>query len=264
MYLVMPLIVGATLRTTLLDGPIPWLRATRLAEQLLAGLAALHRLGTLHGDVKPENCLMAQVDGREHLRLADLGLAQMTTAGLAANPLVELPKSRRGALLGTAAYTSPEQAQGVALDERSDIYAAGVVLYELLTRRVPFRGTDREVLSAHVHIEPPEPRKVAPKAGIPGQLEAVTLRALAKEPSRRFQTAEALQAALADACVVATHGGGSEPALQTSTSFAAAQASLAAWTRFEYDVAHGEAVRAARLDPAWLPLKLMMSGLVDA
>ncbi len=164
MYLVMPLIVGATLRTTLLDGPIPLLRASRLAGQLLAGLAALHRLGAIHRDVKPESCLMAQVYGREHLRLADFGLAQAMTVGLIANPLANPPTSSSGALVGTAAYTSPEQVLGSALDERSDVYAAGVVLYELLVRRTPFRGAHFDLLNAHVHAAPPLPSSVAPQA----------------------------------------------------------------------------------------------------
>ena len=265
-YLIMPLVAGGNLRHVLLEGAVAWSRAVGLVRQLLAGLAALHCVGALHRDIKPENCLMSRIDGREHLRLADLGLAK------AAPGLISLaPVSVAGSLIGTLTYVSPEQAQGHALDERSDLYSVAVVLYELLTRRAPFSGRHLDLLNAHVSAAPPSMREVAPLAGIPASIETVVLCALAKDPDERFATAEIFAAALADAAL---------PELTESSTFApssksrtcptshagcnAAQASLAAWTRFEYELAQAEANRAARHDRAWLPLKLIMSDLADA
>lgn len=265
-YLIMPLVAGGNLRHVLLDGPVAWPRAVGLARQLLAGLAALHSVGALHRDIKPENCLMSRLDGREHLRLADLGLAK------AAPGLISLaPVSVAGSLIGTLTYVSPEQAQGHALDERSDLYSVGVVLYELLTRRAPFSGRHLDLLNAHVSAAPPSMREVAPLAGIPASIEAVVLRALAKGPDERLATAEIFAAALADTARAELAESPTGHASSTSrtcppshTGCNAAQASLAAWTRFEYELAQGEANRAARHDRAWLPLKLIMSDLADA
>jgi serine/threonine-protein kinase len=259
-YLTMPLVTGGNLRHVLLDGPVAWRRAVDLGRQLLAGLAALHRAGALHRDVKPENCLMSRTDGREHLRLADLGLAK------AAPGLLSLaPVSVSGALLGTHTYLSPEQARGLALDERSDLYSAAVMLFELLTSQPPFSGGYLELLNAHVSAEPPSPRVLAPLAGIPASIEAVVLRALEKDPADRYATAEQFAAALGAAASAEPLEDGVEGVCSTAhAGCEAAQASLAAWTRFEYELAHSEATRAARLNPAWSPLRLMMDGLADA
>jgi eukaryotic-like serine/threonine-protein kinase len=259
-FLAMPLVRGVSLRTAILDGAMPWTRALDLTRQLLAGLAALHRAGALHRDIKPENCLVTRVDDHEHLLLADLGLAKVVADGAFTHP----PVSLAGALVGTVAYLSPEQAQGLPLDERSDLYAVGVVLFELLTRRPPFVGKHLELLNAHVGAAPPSPRALAPAAEIPDEVEVAVLRALAKRPADRFPTAESFAAALADVGATAS---GERTSRMTCPSghagCAAAQASLAAWTRLEYELAQAEAGRAARYDPAWTPLKLVMSCLPE-
>ena len=163
-----------------------------------------------------------------------------------------------GALVGTVAYLSPEQAQGLVLDERSDIYAAGVVLFELLTRRPPFGGTHFEILSGHVQGEVPTFAAVVPDARIPAALETIVRCALAKRPDERFPTAESFAAALEaiapdpDAGVASTNAGS-----------AAAQAALGAWSRCEYTLAHDEATRAGRIDLAWAPLSLLMCCVGD-
>jgi len=147
MYLVMPLVAGASLREVILEGPLPWTTAIDLTAQLLAGLAALHQRGAIHRDIKPENCLVGRVDGHDHLRLADLGLAK------AASPsqfLAGSPISFSGVLLGTPAYLSPEQAQGLPLDARADLYSVGVVLYELLTRRHVPPGAARHLAPGYM------------------------------------------------------------------------------------------------------------------
>jgi len=266
MYLVMPLIAGASLREMILDGPLPWTTAIDLTAQLLAGLAALHQRGAIHRDIKPENCLVGRVDGHDHLRLADLGLAK------AASPsqfVAGSPISFSGVLLGTPAYLSPEQAQGLPLDARADLYSVGVVLYELLTRRAPFSGKHLDLLNAHVSVPPTPPRALAPSAEIPASIEAVVLRALAKAPDDRYETAEQFEAALADATAQSDASAtqiGAKVNLGCPADHAgceAAQASLAAWTRFEYDLALVEATRAARANSAWSPLRLIMTDLPD-
>ncbi|HRI07496.1 MAG TPA: serine/threonine-protein kinase [Nannocystaceae bacterium] len=257
LFLVMPLIRGQTLRSAILDGSMPWTRAVDLSGQLLAGLAAIHRVGALHRDIKPENCIVDRHDDIERLRLADLGLAKVVVAE---GPLTHPPVSLAGTLVGTLTYLSPEQALGLPLDERADLYAVGVVLYELLTRRPPFVGKHLDLLNAHVAEAPMSPRALAPAAEIPAAVEATVLRALAKKPDDRFATAEAFAAALADA---RASPGATTTAAPGHVGCLAARASLAAWTRMEFLLAHEESARAARQDPGWMPLKVLMSCLPE-
>jgi len=249
-YIVMPLLRGRTLREAMLDGPVPWWVAAGWVRELLAGLSALHARGVLHRDVKLDNCLLVCEADRETLKLLDLGLAKVARDDL----LSRRPCSRAGVVLGSLPYISPEQALGEALDERTDIYAAGVVLFELLTRRQPFVGSDYQVLSGHVEQAPPRPSEVAPLARTPAAIDAITLRALAKRPEARFGSASEFEAALVGAMV----DSGIDVDRPTITGCGEAQAALAAWTRFDYDLAREHADIAARLNRAWSPLKLLM------
>lgn len=255
-FMVMPLLRGPTLRDLVLAGPIDWPRALLLVRQLLDGLAAVHALGVIHRDLKSTNCIVCEVDGADHLRLLDLGLAKVLASGL----FSRTPASAQGGVVGTLAYLSPEQARGLAVDVRSDLYSVGVLLFEVLTRRVPFVGSDYDVLTAHVAEEPPSPREFAP--GVPARVEGVVLRALAKDPAERFPSAQAFDAALAEVLVdegVAVGTPFRAPCPSRHAGSDEAQASLAAWTCFEYDRAHRTADAAARLNWAWSPLKLLMS-----
>jgi serine/threonine protein kinase/tetratricopeptide (TPR) repeat protein len=154
--------------------------AAELAMQAAEALEHAHGLGVLHRDIKPGNLL---VDGRGHLWIADFGLARFRGAG-------DLTLS--GDLLGTLRYMSPEQAAGGRiLDPRTDVYSLGATLYELLTARPAFDGTDQqEVLRQITHFEPPAPRKLDPT--IPHDLETIVVKAMAKEPSQRYPTAREL------------------------------------------------------------------------
>lgn len=266
-FLVMPLLRAPTLRDLVLAGALAWPRAALLVVQLLAAVAALHRRGVLHRDLKSQNCLVTRRDGRERLYLLDLGLARVRAPDLVSSgsgrPSVS--RSQSGAIVGTLAYLAPEQARGGPLDERADLYAVGVILFELLTRRVPFTGNDYAVLKGHVEAEPPTPSAVAPAAGIPAELDMIVLRALAKDPAQRFASADTFAGALTallretstasregPACVVSEHVGCED-----------AQAALAAWTRFENTAARRAADAAARIARAWSPLADMLGALAE-
>ncbi|MGZ3421239.1 MAG: serine/threonine-protein kinase [Polyangiales bacterium] len=157
---------------------LPFDRAWHYFQQLLGALAATHALGIVHRDVKPDNVLL-RTDGVA--KLTDFGIARVT-ANVAA--------STGNMIAGTVAYMSPEQIQGKPLDGRSDLYAAGCVLYEMLTGRLPFPTEERSdwlVACDHVQTPPPPLRKWLPQAPI--ELEMLIAKALAKEPAERFQNA---------------------------------------------------------------------------
>jgi len=248
LYIVMPLLAGRTLRELVLDGQVPWTRAAGLVHQLLAGLTAMHMAGVLHRDVKLDNCLLVREGEREVLKLLDLGLAKVTADDLLSRPPLSVT--------GTLPYISPEQALGEPVDERTDVYAAGVVLFELLTRRPPFVGSDYQVLTGHVEQAVPVPSDVAPLAGIPATLDAVTLNALAKRREQRFASAADFDAALVHAL---GSSGLEADRLRRCAGCGAAREALAAWTCFDYPRARAEAESAARHSRSWSPLKLLMS-----
>ncbi|WP_152412816.1 protein kinase domain-containing protein, partial [Nitrolancea hollandica] len=151
----------------------------------LQGLAAIHQAGIIHRDVKPQNVLLTK-QGRA--KLTDFGIAR----GTVGSSLTET-----GMALGTAAYMAPEQASGKPVGPGVDLYAAGVILFELVTGRLPFPGENPvEVMYRQVHEPVPWPSEV--NRAIPAKLEGVILRTLAKEPEQRYLTAEAMAAALAE------------------------------------------------------------------
>jgi serine/threonine protein kinase len=184
LYLVMPLIRGGTLRERMLRGPIAPARIVGYLRQLAAALDFAHAHRIVHRDVKPQNILIEVIDGEEHLFLADFGIAKALegTIGL----------TRTGASVGTPEYMAPEQARGQA-DPRSDLYALGIILYQLLTGVVPYSGTTPvEVLMKHLHDPLPQEalRRVSPP--LPDGVIGVLQRALAKAPDERYQSGQAL------------------------------------------------------------------------
>jgi serine/threonine-protein kinase len=166
---------GANVRTL---PCLPFDRAWHYFQQLLGALAATHALGIVHRDVKPDNVLL-RTDGVA--KLTDFGIARIPTS---------VARNTSNMIAGTVAYMSPEQVQGMPLDGRSDLYSAGVVLYELLTGKLPFPIEDRTdwvIACDHVQTPPPPLRRSLPQA--PFELEMLIARALAKKPEDRFQDA---------------------------------------------------------------------------
>ena len=182
-YIVMEYIEGKSLEDIISQQfPLPRERIVDLALQTLAALSEAHGLGILHRDLKPENILVQSL--RTHGELAkvlDFGIAKlMDRAEVEAQPGL----TSAGMVCGTPEYMSPEQARGKTLDERSDIYAVGVILYQMLTGRPPFESASAvEILHMHLHDDPVPPSKVL--GTDPDALEAVCLRALSKDPASR-------------------------------------------------------------------------------
>ncbi|HEV2768389.1 MAG TPA: protein kinase [Acidimicrobiales bacterium] len=183
--IVMELVRGTTLRRFLDDqGVVHPRRAVDIAVQIAAALDHAHSNGLIHRDVKPGNILLSE-DGR--VLVTDFGIAK------AAEAVSDLTEA--GQVVGTAKYLSPEQVQGAALDARSDVYALGVVLYEMLCGRPPFAGDNATSTAvARLTSEPLRPRQV--RAGLPRQLEDIVLRAMARHPDDRYASAAELRAAL--------------------------------------------------------------------
>jgi eukaryotic-like serine/threonine-protein kinase len=183
-FIVMEFVGGRTLKETILaEGPLHPDRAAAIAADVCSALAAAHARGLVHRDVKPPNVMLTPT-GR--VKLMDLGIARADTAESATQT------GAHTAMIGTALYLSPEQAQGQPVDPRSDLYSLGCCLYEMLTGTVPFRGaTPVAILYRHVREDPAPPRLLNPD--VPPDLEAVCLKALAKRPEDRYQTAVAMR-----------------------------------------------------------------------
>ncbi len=191
-FIVMELVRGRTLRSMIDDegGSLPPALARDIGIQVARALHHAHQSGLVHRDVKPANILICDSEPGLPVRVkvADFGIAHAATedGGDLTQP---------GALMGTAKYLSPEQVEGREPTARSDVYALGVVLYEVLTGRAPFSGeTDLSTAMAHVHGELLRPRQI--RAGIPRALEAVVLRAMARDPLARYASASDLAGAL--------------------------------------------------------------------
>ena len=191
-YLVMPYIEGGiTLRTLLNARPLDPVWSLRTMARVLDALHAAHRRHIVHRDLKPSNILLR--DGSWPL-LADFGIAALIDEP----GRLTLP----GRLVGTTLYMAPERVLGQTADARCDVYSAGVVLYELLTGRVPFVGAPLDVLGKHVSAVPPPLRSVSPD--LDALLEPVVMRALDKDPSRRYPSAAAMSVALTTAAEAST------------------------------------------------------------
>ncbi|MGE0811763.1 MAG: protein kinase [Vicinamibacterales bacterium] len=192
-YLVSELLEGESLREALLRGPLPPRTAVALAVQIARGLAAAHQKGIVHRDLKPANVFVT-ADGRA--KILDFGLARVADvrdADAVMTTLPAAPATHPGAVLGTVGYMSPEQARGEPADARSDIFALGVVCYEMLAGRRTFAGgSEIEVLSAILRDDPPE----LPADLVPAPLERIVRRCLEKPPAQRFQSASDVAFAL--------------------------------------------------------------------
>jgi len=184
LYLVMEYLVGTALSQELSRGPMPIARAVDILEQMCAALARAHDLGVVHRDLKSDNILLTARGGRkDYVKILDFGLA-----AIARDPRL----APKGAVFGTPEYMSPEQARGEDANAGSDLYALGVLLFEMLSGQLPFRSNDREqLLEMQRSAPPPRPRAIRPDAH--PQAEAICLRLLDKEVRRRYQDAHHLQ-----------------------------------------------------------------------
>jgi tetratricopeptide (TPR) repeat protein len=182
-FLVMEFVPGPRLSQA---RPAELARVVEIAAQICAALEHAHANKIVHRDLKPDNVLLSGTGISNNVKLADLGLAL---------PAYGARISRAGMIVGTAAYMAPEQALGQPIDGRTDLYALGVLLYELTTGRLPFTGDDPlTIISQHVHAPVVPPRVLRPD--IPRALEAIILRLLAKDPAQRFASATETRAAL--------------------------------------------------------------------
>ena len=184
-FIVMEYVDGEALSSIIrTQAPLAAAQAASIASDIAKALAYAHRHGVVHRDVKPGNVLITS-DGQ--VKVTDFGIARATGA--------DEQVTQTGLVMGTATYFSPEQAQGFAVDGRSDVYSLGVVLYEMVTGQPPFTG-ESPVSIAYQHVrERPRPPSVV-NPGVPAPLEAVILQAMAKSPSDRYQTADAMRADL--------------------------------------------------------------------
>jgi len=197
-YVVMDFVSGTNLREILdRDGPLDIPRAAEIMRQVLSGLAHAHELGIMHRDIKPANIMLSHKTGiGDQIKILDFGLARPLDgeSNLTGSMMV----------LGTPAYMAPEQCSGGAIDARTDLYACGVLLFELVTGKKPFHSEkDDPIEIVRMHLDKPPPRLDAIAPGRPyGELEAVVARALAKAPMDRYQSAGELSAAITAAAGV--------------------------------------------------------------
>ncbi len=187
-FIAMEYVEGKSLEQVILDqGALPLERAIRILRQVAEALDYAHKRRFLHRDIKPANILLAEDD---RVVITDFGIAKALEGSGATARL-----TASGTVLGTPAYMSPEQIQGLPVDHRSDLYALGIVAYEMLSGQVPFDGTTTALLYAQVNNPPPAISRLTP--GLPAHVEWVISRMLAKQPEERFMTAGEFVEALA-------------------------------------------------------------------
>jgi serine/threonine-protein kinase len=182
-YIAMEFLDGRSLKELIVSrGPAPVNVAVEYARQILSALRFAHRHGIVHRDIKPHNAL---VDSEGRVKVTDFGIARAGASQM----------TEAGSIVGTAQYLSPEQARGGSVDQRSDLYSLGIVLYELLTGTVPFNGdTPVEIAMKHLSQTPEPPS--AKRPDLPREVDLVVMRALAKDPDDRYQSAEEMDADL--------------------------------------------------------------------
>jgi len=197
-YIAMEFLDGRSLKAIIQqEAPLDPARAIDLTVQVLRAARFAHRRGIIHRDLKPHNVI---VDEEGRAKVTDFGIARAGASDM----------TQTGSIMGTAQYLSPEQAQGFAVSEPSDLYSVGIILYELLTGRVPFEGESAVTIALKQVNERPVPPSTFNRAVGPG-LEAVVLRALEKDPARRFPDADAFIAALEHACAALPAGAAAAP-----------------------------------------------------
>ncbi|MFH0899456.1 MAG: serine/threonine-protein kinase [Pseudomonadota bacterium] len=187
LYLVMEYVRGEDISALLKrNGPLPFLRTAPMVAQICGALSEAHEMGIVHRDLKPENILIARTkDGRDHVKVVDFGLAKLSERD------DDVEVTGRGTILGTPYYMSPEQIRGDKLDQRSDIYSLGAVMYRMITDEPPFTGqTPIGVLTKHLTEPLVLPSQRRPDLPIDGRVDGILARAMAKELPERYETAD--------------------------------------------------------------------------
>ena len=203
LFLAMEFLAGDSLTSIIKQGPLPRERALAIIRQILRGLDHAHGAGVVHRDLKPDNIMLVERDGqRDAVKILDFGIAKVTQPGSGQEALTQA-----GVIFGTPEYLSPEQALGEAVDARADLYAAGVILYEMLMGRRPFESDEKvRIISMHLSHPPPRMRDANPTVDVPFALEQVVLQALEKQRANRFASATAFLQALEDSEGVVEEG----------------------------------------------------------
>lgn len=199
-YLVMEIVEGRLLREMLAEAVFDYRRAVEILCQVCAAIQVAHNNKVIHRDLKPDNIIVVNPGEKETVKVLDFGIAKMLEANQPADEQMVLTK--RGMLIGTPQYMSPEQCQGKDLEPTSDLYSLGLIAYEMLSGRMPFTSaTPMGYIAKHMREDPAPLRSIAPQ--VPSSIERVIMRTLEKEPEARPQSAsalaEALRAAVRDA-----------------------------------------------------------------
>jgi serine/threonine-protein kinase len=213
LYMAMPRVEGRALDAVLkADAPLPLARAVTIVLDVCEALREAHSQGVIHRDLKPGNVLLRDGD---RAVVVDFGMAKIVTGGGTGTTAL----TEHNMVFGTPEYMAPEQARGDELDARCDVYATGVILYELLTGSVPFSGpTPLNVLTAHLTEPAQPPRARVPERGISAALEAVAMYAIAKDPAERYATAGALAMAIRSALASPEDPDGVRPASRVNVT----------------------------------------------
>ena len=205
LYMAMELLDGEELRDVLARGNLPLATAVDIAAQVAEGLAFAHERGVVHRDIKPSNIMVMRA---WTVKIMDFGIARIRTSDI---------KTQTGLRLGSPRYMAPEQLLGQGVDRRADIFALGVVLYEMLAGIAPFGGDDvQEVMFRVASFDPPAPSRINP--AVPTVLDLIVARAIAKDPARRYQDAQELAGDLRAAKPAAAEAKSPPPRPATTTA----------------------------------------------
>jgi len=193
-FIVMELVNGSTLNKILDEPGLTLTEAVDITIAIGEALSEAHRHGIIHRDIKPSNVIVTE---RGHAKVLDFGLAKQLDEALAVGGSAQFTLTQSNVAVGTPLYFSPEQASSRPVDERSDLFSLGVLLYECITGRSPFAGSSAYDIGAQViHFDPPQPSKI--NARIPPALDRITMKALAKKPTARYQSADEMIRELRD------------------------------------------------------------------
>ena len=191
LYIAMEYLHGQPLNTVLKQGPMPPARVIHIMMQALRSLSEAHKKGIVHRDIKPDNIYLTEMGGvHDFVKVLDFGVAKLKSSG-------EKTLTKAGMIFGTPKYMSPEQARSQELDARSDIYALGVMMYQMLMGRVPFDADDHvSILLKHVTEPPPPFGKIRPDLHVPKEFQDLVFRAMEKNVKDRYQSADEMLMAL--------------------------------------------------------------------